>query len=223
MNARQIRIVVIDPHAIVLEAMAALISARADMTLLAAETSARLGLSAIAGGKPDVAVIADHLRDINGLVFVERVVNDHPMTKVVVLSMHEDRALVQRALRLGAKAYVSKRSRVEHLLEAIVAAAEGTLYVDPVIASKIADEPSSNCSSNKRSGVASSYPSLTKREADAVRLTALGHTAKEIAEQLGVSVKTVETLKSRIFEKLDLRTRAQLVRYAAAQGWLTQF
>jgi len=222
MNAKRIKVVVIDQHAIVLEAIAAAIGAQDDMTLVAAETSAGVGLSAIASAEPDVAVIAVQLSDMNGLVLAERVISDHPAIQVVILSTHEDRALVQQALKVGVKAYVSKRSPVAHLLQAIAAAAEGALYVDPLIGSKMLGSLSGDCSSSKPFDIANSCPRLTKREADAVRLAALGYTAKEIAGQLGISVKSVETVKSRACEKLDLRTRPQLVRYAAAQGWLLQ-
>jgi len=220
MDARQIRVAAVDEHAIVLEAIAARIGDQDDMILIAAETSGRRGLEALAEGKPDVAVIAIPRSDMNGLALVERIVNDHPAVKVVILSMHEDCALVQQALQIGARAYVFKRSPMEHLLQAIAAVAEGALYVDSAIASKIFRSPGNNLSSRQSPRNANSNPSLTKREADTVRLIALGYTAKEIAAQLSISAKTVETVKSRASKKLDLRTRVQLVRYAAIRGWL---
>jgi len=220
MDDKRIRIVAIEDHALLLEAMGSFTNARDDMTLVAAERSARRGLQAIADSKPDVAIIAIPLSDMNGLVLAGRIINDHPATKVVILSMHEDRALVQQALQIGVKGYVSKRSPVEHLLQAITATAEGARYIDPAIASKILGSPDDNRSSKEPPDAANLRLGLTKREADTVRLIALGYTAKEVAAQLGVSVKSVETVKSRASEKLDLRTRAQLVRYAATQGWL---
>src|SRR5579872_1288919 len=149
MNDKRIRIVAIEDHALLLEAMGSFTNARDDMTLVAAERSARRGLQAIANSKPDVAIIAIPLSDMNGLVLAGRIINDHPATKVVILSMHEDRALVQQALQIGVKGYVSKRSPVEHLLQAITATAEGARYIDPAIASKILGSPDDNRSSKE--------------------------------------------------------------------------
>jgi DNA-binding NarL/FixJ family response regulator len=221
-DAKCITVVTVEQHAIVLEAILARISAQDSMIPIGAETSATRGLRAIAECQPDVVVIAIPLSDMNGLVLAGRVINDHPGTKVVILSMHEDRALVQQALQVGVSGYVSKRSPIERLLEAIVAAAEGACYIDPAIVARTLRAPSCNRSYDDPPSITDSCASLTKQETDTVRLTALGYTAKEIAVQLGVSAKSVETVKSRVTEKLDLRTRPQLVRYAAAQGWLSR-
>jgi DNA-binding NarL/FixJ family response regulator len=221
MNDKRIRIVAIEDHALVLEAIAALIGARDDMALVAAETSGRDGLRAIAVNKPNVAVIAISVAETN--VLAEQIVNDHPTTKVIILSRHEDCALVQRAFQIGAKAYVSKRSSGKRLLEAIAAVAEGEAYVDPGIPHKVLKSKVEVRYSLARGppDTADTLQKLSEREADIVRLFAVGHTTKEIARQLSLSLTQIGASKSRAFRKLDLRTRTQLVRYAATRGWLS--
>ena len=222
MDVSHLKVVAIDEHAIVLDAIAALITGRDDMILLATDTSAKRGLQAIADGKPDVAIISTSLGDMNGFALIERITEEYPATRVVVLSTHEDRSIVQRALQIGAKAYVSKRSPGEHLMHAIIAAGTGGIYIDPEISRKLLRLTGRSLSPNASSDIADQSKALTNREASTVRLCALGYSAKEIAGQLSVSTKTIEAIKSRACEKLDIRTRSQLVRYAATQGWLSQ-
>jgi DNA-binding NarL/FixJ family response regulator len=222
MTQSKIKVVAIDDHALVHDAISSLTEDRDDVMLVASEASGARGLRAIGELTPDVAVIDISLADMSGLALVERIAKENPSTGVVVFSMYEDRAYVQRAFAAGARAYVSKRSHLEYLLQAIFAAAGGGVYVDPAIAPRLlGPSGSKELSSNILVG---KYPAcqLTQREEDVVRLTALGFTAKEIAGQLGITGKSVETYKARACEKLDMKTRTQLVRYAAAQGWLAQ-
>ena len=201
------------------EAIFSLIEDRDDMVVVGSATTGTQAARLVDELKPDVVVIDISLSDMSGLVLAQRLVTENPAINVVVLSMHEDSSYVRRALAVGAKAYVSKRSHGDHLLQAIGAVAGGGVYIDSAVAPRLlggdgkskgdfcADAPGSN---------------LTEREADVVRLIALGYTAKEIAGQLDVNIKSVETYKARACEKLNMKTRPQLVRYAAIQGWLTQ-
>ena len=218
---KQIKVVVIDDHALVHDAISSLIDGRDDMILIAAETSATRGLRIIADAKPDVAVVDISLGDMNGLLLAERIANEVPQTNVVMLTMHDDRLYVQRALEVGAKGYVSKRSHGEYLLQAIVAAAAGGVYIDPAVAQRVLGCTARGASSKRGLTVDGSGSKLTEREESVVRLVSLGYTAKEIAGQLGVTMKSVETYKARACEKLGFKSRMQLVRYAATQGWLT--
>lgn len=219
MAGKNIKVVTIDDHVIVQEAISSLIDGRDDMELVGSETTGSRGLCLVSEMKPDVAVIDISLPDMNGLILAQRIISENPTVNVVVLSMHDERSYVQRALELGVKAYISKRSQGEHLLQAISSAAEGGVYIDPAVAARLRG---GNGKSVGVLGADGCGPNLTDREADVVRLIALGYTAKEIAAQLGVTAKSVETYKARACEKLDMKTRKQLVRYAATQGWLAQ-
>jgi len=137
--------------------------------------------------------------------------------KLMILTLHEDRSYIKQALDAGVRGYVLKRSAAESLVAAIRAVMVGGLYVDPVVAFRVFD----NVTAPEGRFDAQSLPDLTSREAEVLKLSALGYTGKEIARQMAVGIKSVETYKSRGMDKLDLSSRAELVRYAAAQGWLS--
>jgi DNA-binding NarL/FixJ family response regulator len=141
-----------------------------------------------------------------------RIAEEMPSIRLLVLTLHEDRAYLTQALEAGVLGYVLKRSAAENLVQAIRAVVIGAFYVDPAIAA-----PSPKRAGRPKEGGASG---LTDREAEVLKLVALGFTNKEIARQLVIGVKSVETYKARGGEKLGLKTRAALVRYASAQGWL---
>jgi DNA-binding NarL/FixJ family response regulator len=214
-----IKVLVIDDHMLVHEALRSLLEDKDDMTLLGSATTGLQGARLIRELKPDVAVIDISLSDMNGLVLAQRTLAENPSTNVVILSMHEERTFVRRALEVGAKAYVSKRSPGDHILQAIAAAAEGGIYIDPNVMPRFLREKTAS------RGGKSDHPlgsDLTERESEVIRLIALGHTAKEIAGRIDVTIKSVETYKARACEKLNMKTRSQLVRFAATQGWLAE-
>jgi DNA-binding NarL/FixJ family response regulator len=153
--------------------------------------------------------------DLNGIELARRLAEACPQVKLLVLTVHEDRAYVQQLLQAGARGYLLKRSAAEDLLRAIRAIAEGGIYLDPAVADKVLADSAgrSSCAAPRRA-------ELSQREADVLRLTAQGFSNKEIAARIDVSVKTVETYKARAADKLGLRTRADIVRYGSAQGWL---
>jgi DNA-binding NarL/FixJ family response regulator len=138
--------------------------------------------------------------------------------RVLILTFHEDRAYVNQARLAGVAGYVLKRSAAENLISAIHAVRTGGFYLDPALG-----EPTSG-SQLPRAGAALSkgapHQTVTDREGEVMRLVALGFSNKEIASQLSISVKSVETYKARASEKLGLKTRAEIVRYASARGWL---
>jgi DNA-binding NarL/FixJ family response regulator len=150
---------------------------------------------------------------MNGIVLTRQLLEENPSLGVIVLTLHEDRNLVDQSLDAGARGYVLKKSTAECLIHAIRGVLVGGLYIDPAIARRMFDAPIKT----RRSPGA---PSLTEREADVLKLVALGSTNREIAEQLGLSAKSVETYKARGAAKANLKTRRDIVRYASAQGWL---
>jgi DNA-binding NarL/FixJ family response regulator len=134
----------------------------------------------------------------------------------MVLSLHEDRAYLNLALDAGARGYILKTSAVENLVNGIRAITLGGTYLDPAIAHRVFN--GKHAAAKPAKGRAA--PALTEREAEVLKMAALGFTNKEIASRLDVGVKSVETYKARGLEKLGLKTRAELVRYASAQEWL---
>jgi DNA-binding NarL/FixJ family response regulator len=213
----KIRIVLADDHPIVLDGLRNLIRAEPDFELVGEAASGLSALKIIREQRPDVAVLDISMPELNGIVLSRRLAGEMPALRLLVLTLHEDRAYLNQALEAGVRGYVLKRSAVENLVQAIRAVMVGGLYIDPAIVGRVFENKQINKRLAARKGVA---PALTDREADVLKMAALGFTNKEIASRLDVGVKSIETYKARGLEKLGLKTRAELVRYASGQGWL---
>ena len=208
------RIVLADEQPIVLNGLRNLIMAEGDLELVGEATNGPAALAIIREMRPDVAVVDVSLSGLNGIVLTRRLSTETPSVGVLVLTSYEDRGFVKQAFEAGARGYVLKKSAAEHLVLAVRAVAVGSLYVDPIIRRRLFDVDSKNTARARNTG-----GDLTERETEVLKLIALGFTNKEIASQLGLGVKSVETYRARGTEKLGLKTRAELVRYAAGQGW----
>jgi len=201
-----IRVMLADDHETVREGLRAILSADPDITVVG---EAADGESAIAGARatrPDVVVMDVTMPGLNGFQATQGIKECCPETDVVVLTRHTHQAYVHEFLRVGASGYVLKQSRSTELLRAVHAVAEGTTYVDPALSGAM---------------TAPARGTLSPREEQVMRLVALGHSNKEIAATLNVSVKTVEAHKANAGQKLGLASRADVVRYAHMRGWLT--
>ena len=209
------RIILADEQPIVLNGLRNLIMTESDLELVGEATNGPAALAIIRETRPDVAVVDVSLSGLNGIVLTRRLSTEIPSVGVLVLTSYEDRGFVKQAFEAGARGYVLKRSAAEHLILAVRAVAVGSLYVDPIIRRRLFDVDPKNTARSRNTG-----GELTERETEVLKLIALGFTNKEIARQLGLGVKSVETYKARGTEKLGLKTRAELVRYAAGQGWL---
>jgi DNA-binding NarL/FixJ family response regulator len=216
-NAK-IRVILADDHPIVLNGLRSLVSVESDLELVGEATTGTQALKVIREQKPDVAVIDISMPELNGIVLSRRISSEIPSVRILILTLHEDRAYLRQALNAGVRGYLLKRSAPENLVQAIRAVFTGGLSVDPAIAHRLFDSTPRH-GNPVREG---SWPDLTDRESDVLKLVALGYTNKEIARRLDVGVKSVETYKSRGVDKLGLKTRAELVRYASAQGWLAE-
>ena len=212
----QIRVALADDHPVVLAGIKALLQSAPEIELVGEATSGAAALKVMMQAAPDVGIIDISMPDLNGIDLARRVAEVRPEVKLLALTVHEDRAYVQQLLQAGARGYLLKRSAADDLVRAIRAVAAGGVYLDPAVADKALPETSGRGTGFAHSGGLE----LSSREADVLRLTAQGFSNKEIAGQLDVSVKTVETYKARGAEKLGLRTRADIVRYGASQGWL---
>jgi len=216
---RKVRIVLSDDHPIVLEGLRNLIRAERDLDLVGEAKSGLAALKLIRETEPDIAVVDISMPELNGIALSRRVIGELPSVRVIVLTSHEDQAHARQALEIGVRGYVLKRSAAEKLTGAIRAVAVGGLYLDTAIADRVLS-PVLKPGAAGQLGTA--MPQLTDREAEVLKFIAFGLSNKEISAQLGIGIKSVETYKTRGTDKLGLRTRAEIVRYAARQGWLSE-
>jgi DNA-binding NarL/FixJ family response regulator len=211
-----IRIALVDDHPVVLAGIRALLVGMPDVELVGEANTGATGLKAICECSPDIAVIDLSLPDFSGIELARRLSKRCPEVKIIALTVHEDRAYVHPVLDAGARGYLLKRSAGDELLRAIRAVNQGDLYLDPAIAEKASTNAAELALGNGADG-----GELSRREEDVLQLVAQGFSNKQIAGQLEVSVKSVETYKARAAEKKGLHSRADIVRYGIRQGWLT--
>ena len=200
-----IRIVVADDHQVVRAGLKLLLDAEEDFEVVAEAGDVASASRTVLGYKPDVVVLDLNMPDGSSLPAIPKMLSDSPGTRVVVLTMQEDPAFAREALQAGARGYVLKEAADSELVEAVRTAAEGRTYLHPELGARIAAEPPKP---------AGPPDDLTEREVEIQKLIALGHTNTEIAEQLFLSVRTVESHRARIQQKTGVGTRAELVRYA---------
>jgi DNA-binding NarL/FixJ family response regulator len=211
------RVVLADDHPVVLAGLRSLIQADPEIEFVGEATTGLAALSLVREKRPDVAVVDLSMPGLNGIGLAKRLREEFPSVRVVILTLQEERAYVNQALQAGVRGYALKRSALENLIHAIRAVSAGGLYLDPAIAGLVIDPARRGNGASLENSDASE---LSGREAEVLKRTALGQTNKEIAHHLDVGVKSVETYKARAAEKLGLATRADIVRYASAQGWL---
>jgi DNA-binding NarL/FixJ family response regulator len=213
----KVRVTLADDHPIVLSGLRGLIQGEPDFELVGEASDGLLALEMIKEQKPDIAVVDISMPELNGLSVAKRILQVAPSVQMIALTQHEDRAYVKQAFDAGFRGYVLKRSAADNLVHAIRAVFDAGLYVDPAVAHRMFDDIPRRVGQSENSIAGD----LTDREAEVLKLVARGHTSKEIARQLDIGVKTIETYKARASEKLGLKSRAEIVRYATDQGWLT--
>lgn len=203
------RFLVADDHPLLLEGLKLALQAQPDFEVAALARNGNEAVKLSQQLKPDVAIVDISLPDLNGLTVCRKIRDYSPATRLIVLTAHESESILKQAIDIGVLGYLLKKSASEKLIPAIRAVLIGGLYIDDTIVGKVTG-----------GGTTATVRQLTSREEDVLRKLALGFSNKEIANELGVSVKSVETYKSRGMEKLSLDTRSDLVRFAALQGWL---
>jgi DNA-binding NarL/FixJ family response regulator len=209
-----IRVVITDDHPVVLEGIRSVLMGAEGVCLVGEATTAQGSVEVIERTRPDIAVIDLSLPDGSGYELAQSIARTSPESRVLVLTVHEDRAYVQQLMQAGCRGYLLKRSAAEELVRAVRTIHAGGVYLDPSVAEKALGGPAGEQLDEFGSD------SLSPRERDVVRLTAQGFSNKEIAAKIDVSIKSVETYKARALEKLSIRTRAEIVRYGSARGWL---
>ena len=206
-----IRVLLAEDHETVREGLRLLVNAQDDMTVIGEAGDGRVAVEQAHAMQPNVVVLDLSMPQMNGLTAAKTLRQSAPDAAIVTLTRHSDAAYVRQLMEAGASGYVLKQSPSNELLNAIRTAASGDHYVDPALkTSGPAVGP------RRRPG---SSP-ITERETAVLRFMAVGHSNKQIAATLGISVKTVEVHKSNAMRKLNLSGRADVIRYAALNGWL---
>jgi DNA-binding NarL/FixJ family response regulator len=212
----KIRIYLADDHEVVRDGLEALIGAQPDMEVIGEAGDGQTTVDDAIRLRPDVVVLDIAMPELDGTQVAERLRAACPDVRVLALSIHEDKGYLHRLLAAGAAGYVLKRTASAEIGHAIRTVARGGVYLDPGFARKLVGD----WAREKPAAGAAHDGLLTSRERDVVRLIALGFLNREIADQLAISVKTVETHRMRAIEKLGVRCRADLVRYALQRGWI---
>jgi two-component system response regulator NreC len=213
----KIRLVIADDHAILRAGLRMLINAQPDMEVVGEAEDGIEAVQAIQKVNPDVAILDVTMPKSGGLNAIKEIVARNRSTRILLLTMHEEPAYLRTALAAGAAGYVLKKSVDADLLSAIRAVYKGRTYVD----SELADILVRDAFGKKEDGAGSAADNLlSDRELQVLKLVAEGFSSREIAEQIFISTKTVETYRARFAEKLGLKSRAQIVRYALNLGLL---
>ncbi|MHB0868580.1 MAG: response regulator [Chloroflexota bacterium] len=206
-----------DDHAVLRAGLKMLIDAQPDLQVVGEAEDGEEAIERITSLKPDLALMDVNMPRLDGLEALRRIKAACPQVRVLVLSMYDDEGYLRRALENGASGYILKKAADSELMAALRAVARGEVYVYPSLTHLLV---------NRYLGREESRPSLavvelSERELEVVRLLAEGHTSEQVGQRLALSAKTVDTYKARVMEKLGLRSRVDLVRYALRHGLLT--
>lgn len=202
----KIEVVLVDDHAVVRGALKALLEGQEDLEVVGEAGDIASGRAVVAEKRPRVLVLDVNLPDGLAVEALPQLREEAPETAVVLLTMERDLTLAQRALDDGAAGYLFKDSAHLELIEAVRAAAAGERHLAPAVAAGLKNQKEDD------------RPILSPRETEVLKLMALGHTNREIAEQLDLSVRTVETHRAHVQQKLGLSSRPELTRYALSHG-----
>lgn len=205
-----IRVVIADDHAVVRRGLRQVLDFEADLEVVADASNLSDARRYVLGHHPDVLVLDLNLPEGLSLDAIPEIRSEFPDTQIVVLTMQNEPAYARQALSAGALGYVLKEAAESELVEALRRAAAGDTYLNPRLGARVAAEPPPGPPDG-----------LSEREVEVLRMIALGHTNTEIGEQLYLSVRTVETHRAHIQQKLRLGSRSELVRYALDHGLVT--
>ncbi len=214
-----IRIVVADDHALFRSGLRALLEREDDFEIVGEAASGPDTVKAVAQHEPDILILDLSMPGgMAGAQVAEAVLEHQPELGVVILTMHEDEYYLKQLLRIGAQAFLLKKSDAEEMVQAIRAVSRGSVYVDPSLTHLLVPSfVGKTAKKQKRPGM---LGLLTKREVEVCGELALGHTNVEVGEKLFISERTVETHRTNIMNKLELKNRAELVRFAIENGLL---
>jgi DNA-binding NarL/FixJ family response regulator len=210
-----IRVLIADDHAIVRDGVRALLALSEDITVVGEAADGRQAVELARTLAPDVILMDIAMPGLGGLEATIEIRKDNPQAKILVLTQYEDREYIRRFLKAGVSGYVLKKAAGAELTTAIRAVSRGGLVLDPDVAREAMREQVGPATPGQ---AADPYEALTDREKQVLKLVAEGHSNKEVAELLDISVKTAMSHREHIMQKLDLHSRTDLIRFAIQQG-----
>jgi two-component system response regulator NreC len=212
---KNIRIVLADDHTVVRKGLRLLLESQPNFTVVADAANGRETVSLAEEHKPDVVVMDVAMPILNGIEAARQIAGKQPQVAIVFLSMHADEGYVLKALKVGARAYLLKDSAEYDLIHAVTAVSEGKSFFSPAIRKMMVEDYMRQMQERQ---VEDSYELLTTREREVLQLFAEGKNNKDVANLLNLSLYTVETHRSNIFQKLNLHSSAELILYAIRKG-----
>jgi two-component system, NarL family, response regulator NreC len=213
----KLRIFVVDDHAVLRDGLKLLINSQPDLCVVGEAAGGIAAVRMCAEQLPDVVVMDVSMPDLRGFEAAQQIKRQLPKIHILALTRHADEGYLRRMFAAGATGYVLKRTAADELINAIRVVASGGTYIEPSLVNRVVGGYASRTRSDN---TVSPARELSQREAQVLRALAWGKSNKEIAGDLAISVKTVEYHKSRGAEKLGVRSRAEIVRHALAEGWL---
>lgn len=209
-----IRIIIADDHTLMREGLRSILENELHLHVVGQADTGRSAVELTRRLKPDVVIMDISMPDLNGVEATRQILSINPSTKVIALSMHADKRYVSAMLSAGASGYLLKHSAVDELYRAICMVSENKTYVSAEVAGVVVQDYIRHL----KNGKGADTKPLTAKEREILQLIAEGHTMKDIAGRLNVSVPTIETHKQHIMEKLNLHTIADLTKYAVREG-----
>lgn len=210
------KVLLVDDHVVVRQGLKALFADEPDIEVVGEASNGREALERLEELGPDVVLMDISMPGLNGIEATRQIQVRHPEVKVVVLSMHANEEYVFQVLQAGASGYVLKQSDSLEVLTAIRAAVAGGSFLSPPISRTVIEDYVRRAEARGKGGESEL---LTSREREVLQLLAEGRSNREIAEELSISVKTVETHRSNMMTKLELSSKTELVKYALRKGW----
>ena len=210
-----IRVLVADDHAIVREGLGTMLGNQPDMLVMGLATNGREAIRMVDEYQPDVAIVDISMPELNGIDAMSQMLQRHSSIKVIVLSIHETKPYVYRALKAGAKGYLLKETAGLEVVEAVRAVYGGERYLSQRISDLLTDISFRSLDGSKE---VSPLERLSPREREILQLVAEGKTSQEIGERLSISSKSVDTYRSRLMRKIDVKDVAGLVKFAIQHG-----
>lgn len=216
----KIRLLVVDDHPVVRAGLRTLLGAQADMEVVGEADDGQVAIDRAVNLRPDVVVMDITMKGMGGLEATREIVKHLPDIKILILTMHENEEYLRQMLEAGATGYVLKQAVDTELAVAIRAVHRGEIFLYSSFSRVLLGDLAYKEETEEERSQLDSYERLSQREREVLRLVALGHTNQQVADQLYLSVKTVETYRARVMDKLNLRSRSALVRYALQRGLL---
>jgi two-component system response regulator NreC len=207
------KVLIADDHAVVRAGLRALIKSEPSLELVGEASGGHETIELVNQHKPDILVLDISMPDLDGIAVTKTITSELPDVRILILTLHEDKALLRETLKLGAAGYILKRAAETELITAIQVVMRGDMYVDPSLVHTLIEAPEKSDNS-----IPHTHESLTPRELEVLRLIALGYTNRQIGEELSISVRTAEGHRANLSDKLGISSRVELVRYALELG-----